>query len=438
MLLRAVTGGESENYVMWRPASSPHLRLYLLLFAILLSSQRATANEPLQINLAEAVQRTLATNPALNVLSYDIRAQEGARVQAGLKPNPELGLVVENALGSGDLNGFDGAETTLSLGWVLERGKREARIAKADASVSLLETQRHVLRRDMAAETARRYLDSLAIQAQKAQALDSVSVAADTVAQIAERVKAGQAPDADLARARAELARTQLRLEDFEHEQEVANHRLAAQWGERKPDFTSVAGDVLQLPRSAAYAELVDSIRDNPDIKQYATVARLRDAELSQAQAQARPDWQINLGVRHLELVGEQALVAGITMPLPLRNQNQGQIAAARANRQRVEADRTQVELGIETQLFATHQALQHALHVTRTLSTEVLPLTESALRDTQRAYRAGRYTYFQLQQVQQEVLDARLAQVEAAISAHRHAIEIERLTGTVLTQGAL
>lgn len=418
--------------------SIPHQHLYLSLCALLLSSQLATASDAGQINLQQAVARTLESNPRLTALGYQITAQQGELLQAGLKPNPELELLVENALGTGDVSGFDGAETTLSLGWVLERGKRQARIASANAGVSLLETETRVQRRDMAAETARRYLDSLAFQARKAQALEAVSVAQETVLQISGRVTAGRAPEADLARAQAQLARTRLRLEDFDHEHETSIHRLAAQWGDRKPDFAGVDGDVLQPPRAATFAELVNSVGNNPDIQRYATVARLRDAELRLAQTQARPDWKLNVGVRHLELIGDQAFVAGITLPLATRNKNQGHIAKARADLQRVDADQAAAELEIETQLFALHQELQHSLHTMKTLAQEVLPLTQSALSDTQRAYNAGRYGYFQLQQVQNEMLDARLAQVEAAISAHRYAIEIERLTGAVLGQGAL
>ena len=418
--------------------SIPQQSLRILLVAVLLSSQIAKASEPPQISLQLAVQRTLERNPTLASLGYQSRAQEGEVLQAGLRPNPELGLLVENVLGSGELSGFDGAETTLSLAWVLERGKRQARLETANAGVSLLETETRVQRREAATETARRFLDSLAFQARKTQALEAVTVAEDTVSRITDRVKAGRAPDADLARARAELARTKLRLEDFEHEQETSNHRLAAQWGDRKPDFSGVAGDLLRLPRLARYAELTSSIQNNPDLQRYVTVARLRDAELRLAKTHTKPDWRVNVGVRHLEQFGEQALVAGITIPLPTHNQNQGRIATARANLQRVDADREKTAIEIETRLFALHQALQHTLHTTKTLVDHVLPLTESALSDTKRAYNAGRYGYFQLQQVQNELLDARLALVETAISAHRHAIEIERLTGTVLTQGAL
>ena len=410
----------------------------MLLAAALLSCQLASAGEPPRIDLARAVQRTLAHNPTLNSLGYQVRAQEGAVIQAGLGPNPELGLLVENVLGSGELNGFSSAETTLSLGWVLERGKREARIERARAGISLVESEARIHRRETATETARRFLDSLAFQAREALAKEAVSIAADSVSRVTARVKAGRAPGADLARARAALARAKLTLEDFEHELKTSNHRLASQWGDHEPDFVAVAGNLLELPRVASYAELSGTLQTNPDVQQYATVARLRDAELRLAKAQARPNWRVNMGIRHLQQSGDQALVAGITIPLPTRNQNQGRIAAANANLQRVDEDRKAVEIEIGTRLFALHQALQHALHTSNTLTESVIPLTESALIDTRRAYNAGRYGYFQLQQVQNELLQARLDRVEAAISAHRHAVEIERLTGTVLTKGAL
>ena len=140
----------------------------------------------------------------------------------------------------------------------------------------------------------------------------------------------------------------------------------------------------------------------------------------------------MDAGIRRLEQSDEQAFVAGITIPLALRNRNQGRIAEARANLAGVEADRTATRLQLETQLFAFYQELQHSLHRTKTLSEEVLPRVEKALADTQRAYASGRYGYFELQLVQSEVLSTRTALVDASIDAHKRLIEIERLIGTV------
>ena len=163
----------------------------------------------------------------------------------------------------------------------------------------------------------------------------------------------------------------------------------------------------------------------------------MREAQLRLAQAQARPDWQLNAGVRRLEQLDDQALVAGITIPLARRNRNQGRIAAAHAQLAMADAERTATRVQIETQLFALYQELQHSLHRAATLRDEILPRVERALADTERAYAAGRYGYFELRVVQADVLTARTALLEASIDAHRNLTEIERLTGTTLPSAA-
>src|SRR5210317_215798 len=110
--------------------------------------QTVSTSDQVALNLDTAVARTLESNPRLIAFGYQIHAQQGRLQQSELKPNLELGLLVENALGSGDFGGIDSAETTLSLAWVLERGKRERRVDAARAGISLLETEAEIQRLD--------------------------------------------------------------------------------------------------------------------------------------------------------------------------------------------------------------------------------------------------------------------------------------------------
>ncbi|NOX49097.1 MAG: TolC family protein [Gammaproteobacteria bacterium] len=408
---------------------------YLLLVVIVaVLTPSVSASEGAIVGLDEAIRKTLTRNPSLIAFGYQIEAQRGRLTQSELRPNPELGVQVENALGSGNFEGIDRAETTLSLGWVLERGKRQARVAAAHASVSLFESEANLRRTDAAAQTARLFLDSLANQEQLVQTQAAVTLAEATVTAVGKRVHAGRTPDADLARAEAQLARTQLARGDAEHELKTANHRLAAQWGEAQPDFLKVSGDLHKIPKIKDFKDLRNRIEQNPELSRYLTQQRLRQAELRLAQSEAKPNWRVNAGIRRLEQSDDQALIAGITIPLALRNRNQGRIAEARANLARVEADRSATHLQLETQLFAFYQELQHSLHRTKALREEILPRVEKALADTQRAYSAGRYGYFELQLVQSDVLSTRMALVEASVDAHKRLIEIERLTNTVMT----
>lgn len=406
----------------------------LVLISAVTETHSVSAAEGATIGLEEAISKTLTRNPALVAFGYQIEAQRGRLTQSELSPNPELGLMVENVLGSGAFEGGDRAETTLSLGWVLERGKRQARTAAARARVSVFESEADIRRTDTAAETARLFLESLANQERLVQTQAAVTLGESTVTAVGERVRAGRTPDAELARAEAQLARTRLAREDVEHELETSSHRLAAQWGERQPNFLSVSGNLHEMPEVEEFSRLLTRIEHNPTVMRYVTQQRLGEARLRLAESEAKPNWRVNAGIRRLEQSDDQALVAGITIPLTLRNRNQGRIAEARANLAGVQAGRAATRLQLETQLFAFYQELQHSLHRTKTLREEVLPRIEAALVDTLHAYTTGRYGYFELQLVQSEVLSTRMALVDASIDAHNRLIEIERLIGTVMT----
>ncbi len=401
---------------------------------IVVTPMASATGEHVTINLNEAIERTLAQNPNLVASGYQIEAQRGRLTQSALRPNVELGVVVENILGSGDLTGADGAEATLSLAWVLERGKRNRRIAAASAGVSLVEEKAEIVRLDVAAETARRFLASLANQERLLRMREAVELAEQTVTAVAERVRAGHSPDADLARTEAHIARVRLGQEDVEHQLITSMHRLSAQWGETQPSFDRVAAQLDQLPRADGFAALLVRLEQNPDFSSYFTEQRLREAELRLAEAEARPNWRLSAGIRRLERTGDQAFIAGITIPLATRNRNQGRIAEARAKLSMTDADKAAKRIELETRLFALYQEYQHSLHRISVLAEEVLPRIEKALADTQTAYSTGRYGYAELQLVQVEMLAARTALVEARVNANGHLIEIERLTGTTLS----
>jgi len=393
----------------------------------------ASAGENGIINLSEAIDKTLGYNPELVSFGYQIQVQQARLTQSRLGPNPELDLRVENFLGTGEYEGTDGAETTLSIGWELERGKLERRAETANAGVPFIESEAEIQRLDAIAETARIFLLSLAHQERLVLTREAVTLSKRTRDVVKERVSAGKAPDADLSRAEADLARAHLLSEDIEHELATANHRLSAQWNEFEPDFTWVEGDIHRLPSPDSFAALLARLDQNPNLSIFLTQQRLREAELRLAEAEAKPDWRINAGIRRLEITNDTAFVAGITIPLPTRNKNQGQIAEARAKLAMTDANRAATRLKIETQLFSVYQRLQHSLHRTQVLRGEVLPRMEKALADTQKAYISGRYDYFELQLLQAELSNTRIAILEASVDAHTTLIEIERLTGAAM-----
>ena len=385
------------------------------------------------LELELAVQRTLADHPGLKSLGYQVEAQRGLVSQVRVAPAPEVGLMVENVLGSGDFEDLGAAETTLNLGWILERGKRQYYIDAARAGTSVLEAQSVIARLDAVAETARLFLDTVEAQEHFKLAEEATSTAEDMVTAIAERVRAGRTQPGDLARAEAQLVSTRLAAEDLEHELATARYQLSAQWGSLHPDFEQVLGDWETLPKPASFEALMAQVEQSPAMSVYLTEQRLQEANLRVAQAQAKPDWRFDASVRRFELTDDHAFVASITIPVTSAERNRGRLQQARARIAQADAERAASKLRIETQLFSMYQALQHSLHRASTLRREVLPRIEQAVTETRRGYEAGRYSYYELQQLRNELLTYRFSLLESSINARRHIVEIERLTGAMM-----
>ena len=88
-------------------------------------SETITIAEPNGVlTLGKALALTLMHNPELKAFSLEVRVAEARQLQAGLRPNPELDVEVENVGGTGPLRGFDGAESTIQLSQLIEFGNK--------------------------------------------------------------------------------------------------------------------------------------------------------------------------------------------------------------------------------------------------------------------------------------------------------------------------
>lgn len=387
------------------------------------------------LSLHEALRKTIKSNPKLRAYEYKIKAQQGRALQSSFSKSPELNLSIEDAYGNGRFDGTDAAQTTLSISWVIEGAARQRQIDLANIGTTSLTTEAEINLLDVSAETAHRYLTSLANQARLINAFKSLMLSKKIEKLIKKRVQAGTTTRAELARAQVDVMHSKLKLEDIEHELKSSNRLLAAQWGKAKPDFSIVEGNVLSLPVIQSFESLKAHFEQSPKFTQLLSAKRLKQAELNLAKAKASFNWRVNLGVRHSEANKDQALVAGISIPFGGRSRNTGGIVEAQENLSELNIKENELKVAYETSLYVFYQEMQHSLHRVNAFRKNIIPLLEKALKETRRAYNLGRYSYLELRSVQTELLEARNELVEASIDVHLKGIEIERLTGLRLTQ---
>ncbi|MEC9407984.1 MAG: TolC family protein [Pseudomonadota bacterium] len=388
------------------------------------------------LTFAETARRVAERNPSIMAYAPRRLALDSERASAHLNPPLELGVEADEFVGTGNAQGLGGIELTLALSSVIELGDRPSRrTAFVDARESLLAAEERTRLLDSQAEAARLFVRLAALQQELVVARAAKDLAHQAEKTVRSRVNRGRSPEADLQRAMAATARAQLAVGHVLHQLPTLRVRLAALWGMTTPDFTRVDDDALFHPgRVGDFERLASTLDQNPDLQQLASRERIAAASLRLAQSTARGDLRWRAGLRRQEGSDSTGLVAGISIPLFSGRRAQNDVSAATSRRDAAALDTAAARINARATLYEAWQHRQHAIEAFAQLRDAVIPRLESALADTHAAYRAGRYSYLELIAARQELIDARLALVDAARRAHLNRIELERLAGAALT----
>ena len=420
---------------LWRPRRGRHG--VLLAFALTLAGPgavRAQADAQI-LELPDAVAQALAQSPSLQVFVPRLSALDGKRFTAGQAPAYELGLQVEDALGSGTLSGVDGAEYTLSLSSVIELGnKRDARVQAATGRYALVEAERRAQALDLLGAVTRGFIAALALQERLALAAEALELAASAHVIVRERADRGAAPQAEVLRARAHETQSRLEQDRLRAAHASSLMALANLLGRESAGFARVHGDLYAFTTPGPFPDLFERALESPGIRVFASEERLREAELALVRSQSRSDVRWQLGARYAERPGDAALVAGVSAPLRSGVRNRGEVQAALAARDEVGWQRERALLALRSRLHEAYRLHQHGVTTVDTLQQEVLPDLREALELTRAAYEQGRYGFVEWQTAQRELLSARQDLVDAATSALLNQALIEQLTAQPLS----
>ena len=394
---------------------------------------RAFAAEPL--TLSQALATALQKNPTLKVHSFGTRIAETRILQAGLKPNPELSVQAENFLGTGALSGVKGLETTVQLSQVIDlAGSRTRRVETATAARELADADYEMQRITIFAEVARRFTETAADAQRLVTATEARTLAAQTVAVAQTRVEATKASPLELNKARTALALLEIEEEHAEHKLAACRQSLAAILGELEPTFGEISADLLTLPAVPEFSALVARLEKSPVLARYAVEARWYEAQVRLAQSLRRSGPVVSAGLRRVETTDDFGLVAGVSLPLPVRDQSQGNVREARELRAQTDASGEAARIELRATLFAVYQEMLHARSALNQLRQKIIPETESSLNLARQGYETGRFSLLELLDTQKSLIELRGAVVANAAAFHLHVIEIERLLGAPLT----
>lgn len=403
------------------------VRRRLALTAVAALLPLSAAAQPL--SLTETLSRAAARDLTRPVAEARVQAAEASARQAAVKPNPSLGLDVENLAGTGDRNAVESTETTLYWQQTLERGaKREARIGAARAEIAGARLRAQVRALDQLAA-----VQALWVEAAAAEEAITIAEARLTAAQrlereTARRVAAARDPLFAGERARTAVAQARIALDQLRDSARNARAALAAYLGQPHVEIDASAFTALTpapiLPSVAtlepADLRLLEADRD-------AALARIRLEE-------ARTVWDptVRAGVRHFSAGGDVAFVVGGSIPLGLKGANRGNLDRARAERTAAEAEVAAARAEREREIARLVARRETTAAEVRRIDAEVLPSARRAIELVRDGFArgGGAFTYLEVTEAQRAETDAQARRLDLLKSFNLDGVRLDRLTG--------
>jgi cobalt-zinc-cadmium efflux system outer membrane protein len=283
------------------------------------------------VTLLQVLDSVAARHPSLAAAGARIRAARGSRSTAGTLGNPILMYDVENAPLPGRAAPPMDREMMVTATLPLEPlYQRWSRVSGANAGVRAAEADAQAERQRIELDATGAFYRMARAQVALAAARDLAAWLDSVVAYNRARVKEGVAAEADLIR--SELERDRANVEATMQEADLARARAdLTVFLNEEPDaaFLVAAFDApLALP-DVAPTNRTGSAR--PDIR----AARERVAAAGSGVTTERTSLirQLGLTVGTKRSAGTTSLMAGVSMPFPLFDQNRGAIARAAAER---------------------------------------------------------------------------------------------------------
>jgi len=386
--------------------------------------------------LRDAVAAALLASPELAASSWEIRAKEAESLQAGVLPNPDLGVSIEDLGSLGKRSSLASEnETSVTLSELVELGgKRAARLRLAGLERDLARCDFETRRAMVLAETTKRFVAVLSTQKRLSLAGELVATGEESARSVAAAVRAGALSQVEETRARLATARARLDRAKLERELEAARLALAASWGGTRVGFARAVGDLETVVEPPAFDAAIDGIERNPDLARWASEISAREAAVALEKSRRIPDVTVGGGIRRFDDGGSAFLLQG-SVPLPLFNRNDGAILAAAHRLARARSEQHAARVAAVAALGGAYQALVGAYGEVRTVSQEILPHARAAYDGSLDGFRKGLFRAIEVLDAQRALFEARSQHLQALAAYHGAAADVERLAGASLAE---
>lgn len=391
------------------------------------AAQSPPIAEPARLTLRTALDLALSSNAELAVAQRELEASEGAVQQGGARPNPELGLLLEDTRKST-------RTTTIQLDQPIELGgKRAARIGAAERARDIAAAELAAKRAELRATVVSAFNEVLLGQERIGLAGESLELARRASEVAGKRVQAGKVSPVEETRAKVAEATVRLEAAQAQSELRAARQRLAATWGSTAPRFERAQADTggaRELPPLPSREAIEARLARSPNLRRVELEVQRRRALTDIERARRVPDVTVSVGVQRNAELGLTQAVVGVAVPLPIFDRNRGNLLEALRREDKAQAELTAARIALASEAMQARERLDATRTEAQTLERDVLPGAQSAYDVATKGFELGRFDFLDVLDAQRTLFQARSQYLRSLTEANRAAADIDRLLG--------
>jgi outer membrane protein, heavy metal efflux system len=347
------------------------------------------------ITLDEAINLALANSPTLKATRTQIQQNQAQEITANLRPNPVVAgdsqfvPFFNPGQFSEDVEQFD-----IGLGYTFERGgKRHKRLLAARDQTAVTASQVADAERTLTFNVAQQFINALLANSNLAFAQEGLNSFEQTVNISEQRYKAGDISEGDYLKIKLQLLQFQTDVSSARvaKVQALGSLRQLIGYAALPRDY-DVKGDLVYQPLTAKVEDLeAKAINGRPDLRAAQQGIAAAQSQINLAKANGKQD--VTLTTNYSHTPGLSSLSWFVSVPIPIFDRNQGEIARTRFALTQAEFTEKAAADTVMTDVINAYEATETNQEVVQLYTSGYLKQAEDSRDISAYAYKGGAAT---------------------------------------------
>jgi cobalt-zinc-cadmium efflux system outer membrane protein len=381
------------------------------------------------IDFAKALELARNTNPDWKSAEQEVEIARGKVTTARLiSPfNP----VLEGQGGRRSSPEKSGADYGVGLSMELEvAGQRGLRIGEADRNLQKAEAAFKDFSRNFTARLARAFYQALFMRERLTllQRVENLNLRLLEVTRA--KYQAGDVSGLEINVASVRYGRARKDSLDGRRDQQSALADLRRLIGGDEP--IQPAGELVLAAPPVSVQEIAERARANrPDLLAKRREVERAEAEVALRQRESLPNPTLGVFFNR-EASGDKIVLGGLSIPLPIFNRHQGEIASLHARTTQARAELLALEKDIRKEAEQAVNEWSSGLESHQLFQKEIVASMEENFKLLEAAYRERKIDFPQALIMENDLVAANLSYLETALKLREAAIKLQQVTGEV------